>query len=55
MIFLAPASIEFSKSSLTTDAGFSIISPAEILEIVLSSKQLTFKSPLIFLLFHLIF
>ena len=37
-IFLAPASREFSTSSLTTDAGLSITSPAAIWLIVCSSK-----------------
>ena len=35
-IFVAPASIEFSTNSFTTDAGFSITSPAAILFIVKS-------------------
>ena len=37
-IFLAPASNEFSTSSLTTDAGLSMTSPAAIWLIVCSSK-----------------
>ena len=37
--FVAPASIEFSINSLTTDAGLSITSPAAILLIVKSSNS----------------
>ena len=39
VIFVAPASIEFSTNSFTTDAGLSITSPAAILFIVNSSNN----------------
>ena len=41
-IFVAPASIEFSTNSFTTDAGLSITSPAAILFIVKSSNKTIF-------------
>ena len=46
VIAVAPASIEFSISSFTTDAGLSITSPAAILFIVLSSNSTIF--PIVF-------
>ena len=42
VIFVAPASIEFSTISLTTEAGLSITSPAAILLIVKSSNNTIF-------------
>ena len=43
-IFVAPASIEFSTSSFTTEAGLSITSPAAILFIVKSSNNTMFPT-----------
>jgi hypothetical protein len=40
LTFAAPASIEFSTNSLTTDAGLSTTSPAAILFIKFSSSSL---------------
>ena len=42
VIAVAPASIEFSINSFTTEAGLSITSPAAILFIVLSSNSTIF-------------
>ena len=47
VIFVAPASIEFSTISFIADAGLSITSPAAILFIVKSSNNTMF--PILFL------
>jgi hypothetical protein len=53
-IFLAPASIEFSINSLTTEAGLSTTSPAAIWSTSLAGRTLTFDNIFVFVLISIL-